>query len=126
MSVHSSNPGHTSGTESLHSASGEAPVPFMTLVKNHIIKMAHLKDIEKTMAIQDGSSLALDKFVQDYLNSLPADYKPDYTYLLKNTVPNITKYGDSEDALYAPINSLLNLISNRFYSKYPFLVRIAS
>ena len=77
------------------------------------------------MAIQDGSSLALDKFVQDYLNSLPADFKPDYTYLLKNKVPNITECDDDEDALYAPISSLLNLISNRFYSKYSFLVLIA-
>ena len=76
------------------------------------------------MAIQDGSSLALDKFVQDYLNSLPADYKPDYTYSLKNKVPDITKSGDSEDALYAPICNLLNLISNCFYSKHSFHVPI--
>ena len=123
MSVHSSNPEPTSGTESLSSTSGEAPVPFTMPVRNHI-KIAHLKDMEKTMAIQDGFTLALDTFVQDHLNSLPADYKPDYTYLLKNKVPSITKCGDSEDALHAPICNLLNLISNCFHGKHSFHVLI--
>ena len=124
MAVQSSDPGLASNAEPLHSASGEAPVPFTTPVKNHT-KINNPKAFEKISAVQDAPTLELDKFVQDHLNSLPADFKPDYTYLLKNKVPNITEC-DGEDALYAPINSLLNLISNRFYSKYPFLVRIAS
>ena len=84
--------------------------PFTTPVTNRT-KINNLKDLKN--------------FVQDHLNSLPADYKLDYTYLLKNKVPNITECGDDEDALYAPICSLLNLISNYFHSKHSFLVLIA-